>query len=66
MTPGETMPQPKGEQHPSAKLNEEAVRDIRRRYRPGWISYADLGEKYGVTLQLIAKVVHRQAWSHVE
>ena len=60
------MPQPKGESHPKAKLTEAAVRDIRRRYRPGRYTYAELAEKYGVTLQLIAKVVHRQAWSHVD
>lgn len=60
------MPQPRGEQHPKAKLSEEAVRDIRRRYWPGRCTYAELAEKYDVTLQLIAKVVHRQAWDHVE
>lgn len=59
------MPQRRGTNHPNHKLDEEAVRQIRRRYKPGWISYAYLADAYGVSMQLIAKVVHRKAWAWV-
>lgn len=59
------MPQLKGTQHPSHKLTEDAVREIRAAYEPGWITYRDLADQYGVSLQLIAKVVNGTAWGWV-
>ncbi len=60
------MPHIRGTQHPHSKLNEEAVRNIRASYRPGWVSYRDLAERYQVSLQLVAKIVNGQAWGWVE
>jgi hypothetical protein len=60
------MPSLRGVAHPAHKLTPEAVREIRRDYRPGWISYRDLAERYGVSLQLIAQVIKGQAWGWVE
>jgi hypothetical protein len=60
------VPHLRGIQHPKSKLTEEAVRDIRASYRPGWVSYRDLAERYNVSLQLVAKIVSYQAWSWVE
>jgi hypothetical protein len=46
-------------------LTPEAVREIRTVYRPGWVTYRDLAERYGCSLQLIAQVHKRQAWGWV-
>lgn len=60
------MPHLRGLQHPKSKLTEQAVRDIRATYRPGWVSYRDIAERYGVSLQLVAQIVQHQAWAWVE
>lgn len=60
------MPHLRGSQHPKSKLTEQAVRNIRAVYRPGWVSYRDIAERYGVSLQLVAQIVQRQAWTWVE
>lgn len=60
------MPSLRGTDHPKHKLNEQAVREIRTAYRPGWVSYRDIAERYGVSLQLIAQVTKRKAWGWVE
>jgi hypothetical protein len=60
------MPSLRGTEHPAHKLTPEAVREIRRDYIPGWVSYADLAERYDVSLQLIAQVVKGRAWGWVE
>lgn len=60
------MPSLRGAEHPAHKLTEQAVREIRRDYRPGWISYRDLAERYNVSLQLVAQIAKRQAWAWVE
>jgi len=59
------MPQLKGTQHPKHKLTPEAVREIRTLYRPGCITYREIAEQYGVSLQLIARVIDRTAWGWV-
>jgi hypothetical protein len=60
------MPSLRGIEHPAHKLTPEAVREIRRAYRPGWISYRDIAEHHDVSLQLIAQVIKRKAWGWVE
>lgn len=59
------MPVPRGTLHPSHKLTEEAVREIRTAYAPGKVTYRDLADVYGVSLQLIARVHNRTAWAWV-
>lgn len=59
------MPPLRGTQHPKHKLTPEAVREIRTAYEPGWITYQDLADQYGVSLQLIARVINRTAWGWV-
>jgi hypothetical protein len=60
------MPSLRGIEHPAHKLTPEAVREIRRAYRPGWITLRDIAERYGVSLQLISLVIKRKAWGWVE
>lgn len=53
----------RGIAHGEAKLNENAVREIRRRYDHR--NVAQLAREYGVTPGCIGFVVRRQSWKHV-
>jgi hypothetical protein len=55
-----------GEGHPSSLLNDDKVRDIRRRYAAGGCSYSSLGTEYGVSNECIRGVVVRKTWAHVK
>lgn len=59
------MPRLRGTEHPSHKLTEQDVREIRASYDPGWVGYRELAEQYGVSFQLIARVVNRTTWEWV-
>jgi hypothetical protein len=54
----------RGEGHPDAKLNEAAVREIRRLARGGW-SYRGLSRRFGVSDVAIRLAVLGKSWSHV-
>lgn len=56
---------PPGEDHPNAKLTEEAVREIRRRYARGEASLRKLASLYGVSYHTVHSVVYRRSWKHV-
>jgi hypothetical protein len=60
------MPSVRGTEHPSHKLTPEAVREIRRDYRPGWVTLRALAERHDVSLQLISQIIKRQAWVWVD
>jgi len=49
-----------------AKLNEQAVRDIRKRWAQGVDSFKTLAKEYGVSDATVSQVVHRDTWRHVE
>lgn len=55
---------PMGVTHVSAKLTDDAVREI---VHPGSVdmSYAELGRKFGVTPQCIAAVRYGKTWRHI-
>ncbi len=55
----------KGEAVPMARLTEEEVLEIRRRYAAGEGSLSVLAQCYGVTKQNIASIVKRKTWNHV-
>jgi hypothetical protein len=57
--------QTRGEQLPHAKLTEEQVRAIRKRYAAGGVSLESLGHEYGVSLSATHLIVHRRNWAHV-
>ena len=56
----------KGSAHHGAKLTEEQVREIRKRYAAGGVSYLKLSEEYGIPHSNIGYIVKRQTWKHVK
>jgi hypothetical protein len=56
---------PHGERVGTAKLTEDEVRIIRRRYASGGESYQRLAIEYDVGKGTIACIIHRRTWSHI-
>jgi len=54
----------RGERQGSAKLTEDAVRQIRELYKQGG-SLAALGRAFGVTPQAISAMLDGKTWRHV-
>ena len=50
-----------GERHANSKLKESQVLEIRR----SELSLAELARDYGVTVQAVFAVKHRQTWKHI-
>ena len=59
-------PDRKGARHGMARLTEDDVRDIRRRYSTGTVTQAALACHFRVTQAQISSVVLRKSWSHIE
>ncbi len=53
-----------GVKNPSAKLNEDKVREIRRRVSAGE-SRVQVAKQYGVSASVVNRTVRREKWSHV-
>lgn len=49
----------------NAKLNDDAVREIRKMYSEGSGTYRTLGKLFGVDKSVIGDVVRRRTWNHV-
>jgi hypothetical protein len=56
---------PMGTTSPNAKLTDEAVREIRRRYALGETLQRELGKEFGVSQEEIGAIVRRRKWRHV-
>lgn len=56
---------PPGERHGHAKLTDEKVREIRRRYATGDETFLSLANDYDVSNGTICAVIHRRTWRHV-
>lgn len=56
----------RGEGAGMAKLTEDQVREIRRRYVPYKVSTVTLGREFGVTSGTISSIVRRKSWAHVK
>jgi hypothetical protein len=56
----------RGTEHPRAKLDEAAVREIRRRYSAGGVSQQALANEYGVAQTKVSSIVRGRSWKHVE
>lgn len=56
----------KGSEHHGAKITEKDVREIRRRYAAGGVSYKQLGIEFGLPHSNIGYIVKRQTWKHVK
>lgn len=55
----------RGEAHCNAKLTDDKVREICKRYRNGGVSQRELAKEYSVDSANICLIVNRQAWKHV-
>lgn len=55
----------KGEAHGAARLNDDAVRLIRRLYGSGGVSQRALATFFGVCQRTITKIVRGEGWTHV-
>lgn len=55
----------RGEQHPSAKLTESEVLEIRRRFAEGGVTRQALADEYGVTPRTIGYIISRRIWRHI-
>lgn len=56
---------PRGEGHIFAKLSDDKVREIRKRYAAGGVKQRDMAEEFGVVISIISRVVTRTIWTHV-
>jgi hypothetical protein len=55
--------QAKGTDNGWAKLAEEQVLEIRRRYAEGGVTQRSLGDEYGVGFRAISRIVRRERWT---
>jgi len=55
----------KGEAHGNAKLTDEIVREMRRRYVPRKVTFEQLAKEFDVSIALVHNVVHGDGWRHV-
>ena len=68
---GDSPPRPvmyeplRGEEVPQARLTEDKVREIRRRYDAGGETMTALGAAFGVARSTVWQVGHRSSWAHV-
>ena len=54
-----------GASNAKAKLDDEKVREIRRRYEEGGTSQQALADEYGINQTMVGFIIRRVAWSHV-
>lgn len=54
-----------GSRHPSSKLNEEKVLEIRRLYKTQHLSYQKLSNRFGVCETMIGFIIKRVKWKHI-
>lgn len=48
-----------------AKLTEAQVLEIRRRYVPYRVGYNKLAKEFGVSADMVQRIVLRQNWTHI-
>jgi len=54
-----------GMRHPLAVFTDDDVREIRRRYAIGGVTYAEIARNYDVSWTTIQKIVTRATWRHI-
>jgi hypothetical protein len=62
---GQTGNPTAGESRPNAKLTEQSVKEIRRKYIPRKYPVRRLAKEYRVGIHLITAVLKRKRWKHV-
>jgi hypothetical protein len=55
-----------GEAHGAAKLTNEIVREVRRRYADGGISLRKLAAEYGISDMALFHAIRGNTWKHVK
>lgn len=55
-----------GSKSGNAKLTEEQVVELRKRYKKGGISQEKLGKEYGVDQATVWEIIHYRIWKHVK
>lgn len=55
----------KGSDHPSVKLNETEVTEIRRLHSVSRVSQRKIAAMFGVSQSCIGRILRRQAWGHI-
>ena len=53
-----------GEDHPSSKLNDEKVQEIRRLRTQGY-TQQEIADQFGVQQATISRIILRKTWKHV-
>jgi hypothetical protein len=56
----------RGEAHPTAKLREHEVLEIRRWYSLGGITQRELAQRFGVSGGAVFDIIHRKTWAHLD
>jgi hypothetical protein len=56
----------KGTDNGRAKLTEEQVIEIRRRYADGGVTQQELGDEFGIDRTKIGCIVNRKSWAHLD
>src|SRR3990167_2616997 len=57
--------QPRGEEHPNAKLNEKQVIEIKRLYKDSKLNQYELADKYHVTQATVSHILLDRIWKHI-
>lgn len=56
----------KGADRWNTGLDDDQVRELRRMYGAGGVSYPRLGEMFGISGSQVARIVKRENWKHVD
>jgi len=56
---------PRGSAHGNAKLTEEDVADMRRRYDAGGVTQISLAKEYKLGKMTVSQIVRRTTWKHI-
>ena len=54
-----------GEKHPHSKLSAQDVKDIRRQYDAGAVTYRELAQQYGVGCSTISDILNHKTWRSI-
>lgn len=60
------MPIRRGETHPSAKLTNQQVMDMRTLWKIGHRNIRVIAKNYGISQSNVKKIVEGETWKHLE
>jgi hypothetical protein len=56
----------RGQRNPRAKLTDDQVNEIRRRYAAGGVTQQQLADEFGVNRRWVGEITLRHRWQHLE